>query len=287
MGTGTGTRAAGAAASGYYISDSDVDNWASGATDAEKQAIIDRVEERIHKLTKDFFYPKAFAVDRDGNGASRLNLNLIPNILSVSAISLSGVSLSTTYYTHDKHSVFLDTTNITTEHELRYLLKRVERSCLFPRGMRNIHIVGSYGWTERLDMDNISGTFAVGEIITGGTSGATAKVNDVNPLYLKISGRSSTDFQNNEEITGGTSEATADVDNTNGAVNDPPEMIKEACIICARYRNNDTLYTTYSEGTETVAGISYTTKQKPLTGLREADMLLRPYVRKKVRAMVV
>lgn len=287
MGTGTGTRAAGAAASGYYISDSDVDNWASGATDAEKQAIIDRVEERIHKLTKDFFYPKSFAVDRDGNGMNRLNLNLIPNILSVSAIDISGVALSTSYYTHDKHSVFLDTTNITTEPELRYLLKRAERSCLFPRGMRNIHIVGTYGWTERLDIDNVSGTFTIGETITGGTSEATAIVNDVSSAYLKISGRSSTDFSNDETITGGTSTATADVNNASGAINDPPEDIKEACVICARYENNDVLYTTYLSGTESIGGESYSTKAKPLTGLREADLLLRPYVRKKFRAMVV
>lgn len=271
---------------GHYIGDADVSNWPDGMSEAEILLIIKSVEERIEKLTKDFFYPKVFGVNRDGNGENRLNLNLIPNILSVSGIDISGVSLSETYYTHDKHSVFLDTTNITTEPELRYLLKRTERTCLFPLGMRNIHIAGTYGRTERLDIDTVVGIFQVDEIITA-PSGATATVNGVEADHLRISGRGSTDFVNEEAITGGTSEATAKVDNAKGAVTDPPDAIKEACVICASYRNNDTLYTTYNEGSESGGGISITTKEKPLIGLREADILIRPYVRKKIRALVV
>jgi len=274
------------AANGHYISDSDVSNFADGATDATKQAVIDFVEQRIELLTKDFFYPKVFGVDRDGNGDNLLNVMLIPNILSISSITISEVTLSSSYYRHDKHSVFLDT-SADSEAELRNLLRRTERSCLFPDGYRNIHIAGTYGWAERLDMDSVSGTFAVGETITGGTSEATAVVNEVESDHLKISGRSSTDFSNEEEITGGTSEATADVDNTSGAVNDAPEMIQEACVICAEFRNDDTLYTVYSQGSESSGGISVSIKDKPLTGLREADELIRPYVRKKLRALVV
>lgn len=259
--------------SGHYISDSDVSNFADGATDATKQAVIDFVEERIEKLTKDFFYPKVFGVDLNGNGENLLNLNLIPNILSISSIEVSGSELSASYYTHDKHSVFLD--------------YEMTSGGLFTSGRRNIHVAGTYGWAERLDMDSVSGTFEVGETITGADSEATAVVNEVEADYLKISGRSSTDFSSDEEIVGGTSEATADVDNTNGSIYDPPNEVKEACIIYARYRNDDTLYTVYNEGSESGGGISITTKEQPLTGLREADILIRRYVRKKIRMAIV
>lgn len=287
MGTGTGTPAAAVAAEGHYIADTDIDNWASGATDSEKRVIIDSVEERIHKLTKDYFYPKVFGIRRDGSGENILNLNLIPNILSVSEVNLSGVALSTSYYTHDKIAVFLDSTSITSEAELRYRLRRSEGMALFPLGYRNIEIIGTYGWSERLDIDNVSGIFQVDEIITGGTSKETATIVGVEDNHLRIAGRSSGNFTNDEEITGGTSEETADVDNVNGAVVDPPDGIKEACVICARYRNNDALYTPYIQGSESGGGISINRQDKPLTGISEADELIRRYVRKKLRALVV
>ncbi len=287
MGSGTMTPAAGAIPEGHYISAADIDNWTSGASDSDKREVIDYVEERIHKLTKDFFYPKVFGIKRDGNGENVLNLNLIPNILSVSEINLSGVALSTSYYTHDTISVFLDSTTITSEAELRYMLRRSQGMALFPVGERNIEIIGTYGWSERLDIDNVSGIFQVDEIITGGTSEETARITGVEDDRLKIAGRSSGNFDNDEEITGGTSETTADVNNADGAVVDPPDGIKEACVIGARYRNNDSLYTVYNQGSESGGGISVNRPDKPLTGISEADILIRRYVRKKLRALVV
>lgn len=199
MGSGSMTPVTAGLAEGNYIDDTDVDNWADGATTAEKLAVIQRVEERIEKLTKDFFYEKAFTIALDGNGENLLNLGLIPNILSVSLIEISGTELSSDYYTYDKHSVFASD----------------EDGDLFPAGYRNIEVTGTYGWS------------------------------------------------------------------------DLPYAIKDACIICARYRNDDTLYTPYTQGSESGGGITVTTKDKPLIGLREADELIRPYVRKKLRALVV
>jgi hypothetical protein len=274
------------AVNGHYIGDADVSNWPDGMSDAAKLVIIKSVEERIHKLTKDFFYPKVFGKNLDGNGENILNLNLIPNILSVTSVKISGVALSTSYYTHDNIAVYLDSTSITSEVELRYMLKRSQAMALFPVGFRNIEVIGTYGWSERLDIDNVSGIFQVGEEITA-PSGASATITEVEDDYVRIAGRSTTDFSNDEEITGGTSEATADVNNASGAVVDPPDGIKEACVIVASYRNDDTLYTPYTQGSESSGGVSVTTKLKPLTGLREADELIRPYVRKKLRALVV
>lgn len=64
---------------------------------------------------------------------------------------------------------------------------------------------------ERLNLSTIVGTFTVKEIITGGISGATAKVGLVGADYLEIYGRSSTDFQVGETIEGGSSGATAKI----------------------------------------------------------------------------
>lgn len=65
-----------------------------------------------------------------------------------------------------------------------------------------------------LNFDNLAvGVFAVGETITGGTSGATAVVEANDDPTLTLSAITGT-FQNNEQITGGTSGATADVNGT-------------------------------------------------------------------------
>ncbi len=74
---------------------------------------------------------------------------------------------------------------------------------------------GSYTLTlatpSVLDLSSIVGTFEVGETVTGGTSGATAIVLEVNVTDLKV-GEISGTFQAAESISGGTSSATATVD---------------------------------------------------------------------------
>lgn len=74
-------------------------------------------------------------------------------------------------------------------------------------------IVDSLYVPSNILITGVSGTFQVGETITGGTSGSTAVITvvEANRLFLEtING----DFQNAETITGGTSGATA---TTNGA----------------------------------------------------------------------
>jgi len=270
------------AATGNYITDSDIDNWAIGATDAQKQKIIDRSERRVELATKDLFYPATLDIYRDGNGKNRLNINIFPRILYISDIDISGVELASSYWAWDDNTVFLDETGTSgSEAELRWLLRQYADSGIFPHGINNVRIQGTKGWPEKLAYDSGVGTFVSEEIITGGTSGATARVKEVFTTYLLIVGRSATNFVNDEEITGGTSVATADVNHASGAVNDPPESIIEACIKLCEYENDETLYTEYIEGSEGLGTYSYSGKMKPLTGIREVDLLLRSYVRKK------
>lgn len=268
------------AAQGSYISESDIDNWVGGATEATKQEVIDRIEEWIERLTKDYFFEKKFDIFLDGNGENRLFLGLIPDILSVTAIEIAGVELSSTYWAWDKISVYLDPGGVSLEAELRWLLKQYETRGLFPRGDNYIHIKGTMGWPEKLNIDDLSGTPEPYEIITGAISGATAIIDEVQLTYLKIRGRNGT-FQNEEGITGGTSEFTADVNDTDGAVNDPPLAIKQATLILVRGDNDPTEYSHFIEGQEMIGAYQYQTKVKALTGVKEADDLLRLYVRAK------
>ena len=66
-----------------------------------------------------------------------------------------------------------------------------------------------------------------------------------------------------------------------------PVSIKKACVILCRADNDPTLYTKYYKGTEKLGDFSYSTAEKPLAGIREADVLIRPYVRKKPMIGVV
>ena len=79
----------------------------SGSSTVERQEVIDRAEQLIEELTRDFFYAKDFAIYRDGTGKNKLFLGLMPHILSVTEILILGVELPTTWYTFNIDSVFL------------------------------------------------------------------------------------------------------------------------------------------------------------------------------------
>jgi len=59
-----------------------------------------------------------------------------------------------------------------------------------------------------LTLSNVSGTFAVAETITGGTSGTTAKVTSISGTTMVVSDPTGYFYQS-ETLTGGTSSATA------------------------------------------------------------------------------
>jgi len=85
----------------------------------------------------------------------------------------------------------------------------------FLSGQQN---VGGDGITEfvsdrlglKVTMDNVSGTFTVGETVTGGTSTSTGVIQRVESLYLILTSVTG-DFIDDEELTGSSSAATSDV----------------------------------------------------------------------------
>lgn len=121
-----------------------------GSSESDRQEIIDRAEALIERITRDCFYAKSFAVYRDGNDKDRLFLGFTPDILSVTEILISGVELTSSWWTYDKNSVYLDPEAVTAEEgdmaELHLRLKYRRR--LFPQGMGNIKITGTYGWSS-------------------------------------------------------------------------------------------------------------------------------------------
>ena len=66
-----------------------------GETLADRQAVIDRVEARVERITKDYFYPKTFYDFLDGNGRDRLFLSIRQKILSINYLVISRVEVST------------------------------------------------------------------------------------------------------------------------------------------------------------------------------------------------
>lgn len=122
----------------------------SGESETDRQEVINRAEQLIERITKDYFYPKAFVVYRDGNNKDRLFVGLVPDMLSVSEIKISGVELTSSWWTYDVDSIYLnpeaETLSAGDMAELHLRLKYERR--LFPQGMGNIKITGTYGWSS-------------------------------------------------------------------------------------------------------------------------------------------
>lgn len=120
----------------------------SGSSTAERQEIIDRAEQLIESITKDYFYAKAFVMYFDGNANDKLFLGLTPDILTVTEILLSGVELNSSWWTYNTDSVYLDPEAATGDELPELLLRLKYKRKIFPKGMGNIKITGTYGWTS-------------------------------------------------------------------------------------------------------------------------------------------
>lgn len=125
----------------------DVSNWPDAYEVYDKQDIVEEEEENIERITKDFFYAKAFNININGNGQDQIFFNFLQDCLSVSAVNISDVSVNSDLWTFNKRSVYLDTSTATGSlAEYRHLLKTLESASLFPKGLQNVNIVGTKGW---------------------------------------------------------------------------------------------------------------------------------------------
>lgn len=96
------------AATGCFLVEADITNWPVGYTEAQKQAIIDKVEQIIDKVTGTHWCATAFDIKLNGNNKNRLFIPLETDILSVTQILIDCVDLDSSWWTYDINSVFLD-----------------------------------------------------------------------------------------------------------------------------------------------------------------------------------
>ena len=137
---------------GNYVSKSDITNWPSGTSDSEKDAIIGKYETYLEKITGTQFYEKSFDLYLNGNNKNRLFLGLEADITSITEVYICGTEIPSSWYSWDADSVYLDlcgsgaTVGIAWG-ELYYKIG-LSTEGLFPRGLNNIHVVGTYGQTN-------------------------------------------------------------------------------------------------------------------------------------------
>jgi len=96
------------AAVGCFLVEADISNWPAGYTEAQKQAVIDKVEQIIDVVTGTHWCSTAFDLKLNGNNKNRLFVPLHTDILTVTSILIDCVELDSSWWTYDKNSVMLD-----------------------------------------------------------------------------------------------------------------------------------------------------------------------------------
>ena len=117
----------------------DVDNWPDDPELDAQLEVIQRAEELIEQLTNDYFYAKAFSLYFDGNDRERLNLGLLPSLLSVTEILVAEEELDSDLWRHDTESVYANPGYYVEDPDIP--------AVLFPKGLCNIQVIGTYGWS--------------------------------------------------------------------------------------------------------------------------------------------
>jgi len=275
------------AAEGNYIVDTDIDNWPDGYTEAQKLSVIQQVETLIEQLTKDYFYAKSFSITLNGNGKSQLFLGLIPDILSVTEIKLSEVALSTELFSFDENSIFRAA--LATAQ-----CKAIEGITLSDTDPVSITIT-AHGFvsdeTVRLvQMVGINPSLD-GEYVVTKVNSSSFTLNDTDSSDYSGSFESGTAcfatlaelHYLTDETSGIFPKGTKNIKVTGTyGWSSCPSGIKEVAMILCRYENDKTLYTPYSDlESEHLGDYSYSRKGKYLTGILEADRLLKNYIRNK------
>lgn len=266
----------------------------SGSSETERQEVIDRAEQLIEEITQDYFYAKTFAVYLNGNGKDKLFLGLIPNIL----ISTSQLFLTDLVMAQD---------SITLTSVIGGFTAAMVGELIYISGGDNFivdwYIITGHTDTNTVTLNKTAATAGVGSKGVGAMGGI---------VEVAISGIKLTEswwtfninsvYLDPEAVTGGAEDlpelllrmgyetklfpkgmGNIKVTGTYGW-SACPVAIKRATIILCRYENDETLYTKYDDLiSDKLGDASYGRGQKKfLTGIQEADRLIRNYIRKKL-----
>ncbi len=268
----------------------------SGSSTAERQEVIDRVEQLIEKITRDYFYIKTFEIYRDGNGKDKLFLGLIPNILtSTGQLRLTDLAM------------VKDNTTLTSV--IGGFTDAMVGQLIYISGGTNF-IVGWYTIATYVDTNEVTlnktaatkgdgsvGVGAMGEVrveLSGIDLGISWYTSDIDSIYLNPEAASGDELPElmlrlkYQRILFPKGMGNIKITGTCGWIS-CPVAIKRVAIILCRYENDETLYTKYDDlVSDKLGDASYGRGQKKfLTGVQEADRLIRNYIRKKPMMGVV
>lgn len=265
----------------------------SGSSTAERQEVIHRVEQLIESITKDFFYAKTFAIYQNGSRKDKLFLGLIPNILiNSSKLHLADLVMAK------------DSTTLTSEAG-GFTAAMVGEKIYISAGTNFIvgwYTIATHVDTNEVTLNETAATAGAGSVGVGAMGGV---------VEIRISGIKLTSswwtfdidsvYLDPEAVTGGAEDlpelmlrmgyktrlfpkgmGNIKITGTYGWAA-CPVAIKRAAIILCRYENDETLYTKYDDlVADKLGDMSQSRGQKKfLTGLMEADRLIRNYIRHK------
>ncbi len=289
---------------GNYITESDIDNWAEDTTQEEMQEIIDRVEQTVERITGDFFYAKTFHEFFDGNGKTQIFPHFANKILSINKMVIADVEV-------DK----LDFTGANISGSSGAYTVTLVQSGISADNYQNDYI-GIYDASEVTNFYWGSQIISHTATSTGGSVIYTLA--DSLPMTLVSTGSDAVDVMYNWDYDENSIYRNPILTHHEpGELMEPyeffgydifpkgkrnieiwgtcgwrscPKQIKDACIILARYENDNTLYNAYGYGmkSESLGDYSYTKsdileKGKTLTGISEADRKIKMYIIRKPR----
>ena len=267
-----------------------------GETLADRQAVIDRVEAQVERITKDYFYPKTFHDFLDGNGRDRLFLPIRQKILSINYMAISEIEISTIDKTGTdisgtagEYAVTLTISVTADYYKNNYLgIKDTSERVNNSWGSRILGNTATDGegksvftLEQPLKMTLVTTPAVAADVVSIITNWAY----DDDCIYrspLGITHEPGTLMEPAEFFLNGyfpKGQRNIEIKGTIGHYS-CPQAIKNACIILARDENDPTLYEKYEFEKESMGRVySYDRGgEEYLSGIIECDRYLKRYV---------
>ena len=266
-----------------------------GETLADRQAVIDRVEAQVERITKDYFYPKTFQDFLDGNGRDRLFLPIRQKILSINYMAISLVTVPTTDLngeeisgTAGEYKVTL-TISVTADYYknnylgIKYASEQID-DLWGSRILGNTATDPATGKSVFTLEQPLKATLVEADVVSIITNWAY----DYDCIYrnpLGITHEPGSLMEPSEFYLNGyfpKGQRNIEIKGTIGHYS-CPQAIKNACIILARDENDPTLYEHYEFEKESMGRVySYDRGgELYLSGIIECDRYLKRYVNRK------
>jgi len=258
-----------------------------GETLADRQAVIDRVEAQVERITKDYFYPKTFHDFLDGNGRDRLFLPIRQKILSINYMAVSQVKVSTIDKTgtdiagtQGEYTVTITISATADYYKNNYLgIKDASEQVNNLWGSRILGNTATDGdgksvFTLEQPLKTTLVEADVVSIITNWDYDNDCIYRSAKSILYEI------ELSLNEYFPKG--HGNIEIKGTVGHYS-CPQAIKNACIILARDENDPTLYEKYEFEKESMGRVySYDRGgEEYLSGIIECDRYLKRYVNRR------